>query len=129
MTFTVVNSGSYPDFYILNIIGDLKNEDLYIMDDLHLNENRMIYVLVNKAAMSPRLPEGFVEALPRSFVVHPNIGHIACYAPSAMLQIAGHMVANITRLQKKITIHKTYDQAYKYIEHCIRQAQSSPEDA
>ena len=126
MTFTV-NAGSHPDFYILSIIGDLKNEDLYIMDDLHLNESRVIYVLVNKAEMNPRLPDGFVEALPRSFVVHPNIGHIACYAPSAMLRIAGYMVANITHLQKKITIHQTYDDAYKFIERRIRE--DSAEDA
>jgi hypothetical protein len=124
MTFNVT-SGSHPDFYILSIIGDLKNEYLFIMDDLHLNENRLIYVLVNKAEMSNRLPEGFVEALPTSFLVHPNIGHVACYAPSALLRITGYMVANITHMQKKITVHQRYDDAYKFIEQRIRESQSS----
>lgn len=128
MAFTIT-AGSHPDFYILNIIGDLTNEDMVIMDDLHLNEGRVIYILVNKAEMSNKLPDDFVERLPMSFVVHPNVGHIACYAPSAILRIAGYMVANITHLQKKITIHRTYDEAYKQIERCIQEDLSSTQDA
>lgn len=128
MAFTIT-AGSHPDFYILNIIGDLTNEDMVIMDDLHLNEDRIIYILVNKAEMSNKLPDDFVELLPTSFVVHPNIGHIACYAPSPILRIAGYMVANITHLQKKISIHRTYDEAYKQIERCIQEDFSSTQDA
>ena len=124
-----ISPGSHPDFYILSIIGDLTYEDLLIVDDLHLNEKRLIYVLVNKAEMSNKLPDRFVEMLPQSFVVHPNIAHIACYAPSAILRIAGYMVANITHLQKKITIHQAYDEAYKFIERRIHEVQSSTEDA
>lgn len=60
--------------------------------------------------------------------MHSNIGHIACYAPSPILRIAGIMVANITHLQKKITIHKEYDAAYKFIEQRIQEVQST-EDA
>ena len=127
MSYTIT-SGSHPDFYIMNIVGDLQYEDLFIDDALHLNEGRVIYVLVNKTDMSNKLPEGFVEALPTSFVVHPNIGHIACYAPSAILRIAGYMVANITHLQKKITIHNLYKDAYKFIEKRIDEARPSAED-
>lgn len=124
----VVTSGSHPDFYILSVIGDLRYEDLFVVDALHLNEGRLIYILVDKAEMSNKLPEGFLEALPRSFVAHPNIGHMACYAPDAILRIAGYMVANITHLQKKITIHRRYDDAYKFIEQRIQEAQSSTEN-
>jgi hypothetical protein len=117
--------GPHPDFYILTYTEQLAYEELLIDDKLHLNEGRLIYVLADTSHMSSTLPDGFMEAISKSFVVHENIGHIASFNPSSILWIAAQMVIKFTGRYKKITVHKTYQEAYDILMMHIQEQQAA----
>lgn len=115
-----IAQGPHPDFYILTYTEQLAYEELLIDDDLHLNEDRQIFILADTSHMSSSLPDRFMEAISKSFVVHPNVGHIASFNPSSILWIAAQMVIKFTGQYKKITVHKTYQEAFETIEALIK---------
>jgi hypothetical protein len=121
--------GPHPDFYILTYTDLLASDELFIDDELHLNEGRQIYILADTSHMSSTLPDGFMEAVSKSFVVHPNIAHIASFNPSTILWITAQMVIKRTNQHKKITVHKTYQEAYDTIMALIQEQAADPTSA
>lgn len=120
MAYTVT-PGAHPDLYILTYTGDLGAEELLIENELHLNENRFIYILADVSGMNNGLPDGFLETVQRSFVLHPHTAHIAVYVTSAILRIAASMVVKVTRQKKKISLHDSYKDAYERLEKVIKE--------
>lgn len=119
MSYTIT-SGSHPDFYILTHFDELKYDDLFIDDELHLNENRPIYLLVDTSHMKNVLPDAFLEGITRSYVVNPNIAHLAVFIPSTALRVVGYTVIKVARRQNRITIHHTYEEALHTIESLLQ---------
>jgi hypothetical protein len=110
-----VAPGNHPNVYVLTYSENLAAEELLIDDELHLNEGRDIYLLVDLSSMNNGLPEGFLDAVQRSFVVHPHTAHIAVYTTSMLLRTAAGMVTKVTRMNGKITTHSTYEEAYQQL--------------
>jgi hypothetical protein len=81
MAYTIM-PGSHADFYILTYAGTLETDDLLVADELHLNEGRPIYLLIDTARMRDGLPDQFLETIMKSFVVHPNVAYMSVYITS-----------------------------------------------
>ena len=105
----------HPDFYILTYTGALEVADLVVDDLLHLNEGRPIYLLVDISRMNNTLPDRYIEHIRKCFLVHPNLRYLAGFVSSMPLRMVSNMVVKLTRQQKKITLHDTYDAAYQSV--------------
>ena len=90
-----------------------------IDDALHLNEGRLIYLLVDISRMDHRLPDGYIKHIMKCFLVHPNLRFLAGYVTSIPLRMASNLVVSLTRQQHKITLHDSYDEAYQSVEEAI----------
>ncbi len=107
-----VVQGPHPDFYIVTYTGTLEVADLVVDDLLHLNEGRLIYLLVDISRMNNSLPDRYIEHIRKCFLVHPNLRYLAGFVSSMPLRVVSNMVVKLTRQQKKITLHDSYDAAY-----------------
>lgn len=115
-----VTHDAHCDLAILTYTGDLEAAELPIDDELRLNAGHKVYILVDVSGMNNGLPDGFLETIQRSFVIHPNIGHIAVYITSSVLRIAAGMVIKVARLQNKATIHSSYEASYDHLVRLMR---------
>jgi hypothetical protein len=116
-----VTSSPHPDFYVLTHFDDLQYDELFLDEELHLNEGRSIYILADTSRMNNVLPDGFLDAVTKSYVINPNMAHLAVYIPSTALRVVGYMVIKVTRRQKQISIHHTYEDALHTIEALLPQ--------
>jgi hypothetical protein len=110
-----VTQGSHPDFYILTYTGQLQTKDLQVDDDVHLNEGRKIYLLVDISRMEHRLPDRYVEHIMKCFLVHPNLRFLAGFVSSMPLRVVSNMVVKLTRQQNKVSLHDSYEGAYESV--------------
>jgi hypothetical protein len=118
MAYTIAPT-PHADFYILTYTGTLETEDLLVADALHLNEGRAIYLLIDVSHMEEGLPDRFLETIMKSFVVHPNVAYMAVFITSTLLRVTANMVVKVTRQQKKITLHDSYESAHQRVMQAI----------
>jgi hypothetical protein len=116
-----IKAGAYADMYILTYTGNLETEDLLVSNELHLNEGRPIYLLVDILNMNDGLPDRFLETIMQSYVTHPNLGCLAACMTSKLLRMTAGMVIKVTRRADKITVHDTFEAAEKALIEAMKQ--------
>lgn len=109
-----ITPGPLANTVIVTIKDFLTHDDMSCSEEIGLNE-RPYYILLDAGRMQVALPERFIDGANKSFFTHPNCLHMAVYLRSDLLKNVALMVAKLTRLKHKLTVHDSYDEAIAYL--------------
>lgn len=110
-----IEPGPHPTIVCLRLFGNISQEDMHIDEPLGLNAGQPRYVLMDASGMSLRLPRGFLDGATTSFFVNANLRHMALYTGSDMLDLLAKTIANLTHRRTQLSLHKSRDEALKYL--------------
>jgi hypothetical protein len=110
-----IQSTSHPRIVHLRYYGNITQEDMGIDEALGLNNDKLMYILLDASEMSLRLPKNFINGAAESFFINKNLKHMALYTGSGTLDVLATTIATITQRRDKLSIHKSREQALKYL--------------
>lgn len=118
-----VMQGPHPFLKIIRLYGDVEHEDLTCADEVGLNEGHPIYLLTNAAKINVGLPEKFLDTIRHSMLSNPNLAHDAVFMPdSPAMSTVAQMAIKLTRSQKKVSLHRKYEEAQDHLLRLIKEA-------
>jgi hypothetical protein len=112
--------GPTENILLMRLYGELTKADLLCDDELHLNEGKLMYVLVDASDMDIGLPAGFMDGKRESFFLNPNLQHVALYTTSWLLNSAAKMLSKITRQREKLSVHDSREAALEHLMTFVR---------
>lgn len=110
-----IEPGPHPNIVCLRLYGNLVHEDMHIDDLLGLNDGKPMYLLMDASSMSLRLPRGFLDGATSSFFINENLRHMALYTGNNTLDLLAKTIANLTHRHTKLSIHKSREEALRYL--------------
>lgn len=110
-----ISPGPKPNIVIMRLIGNLNYDDLRCDEELGLNTGRPLHILLDCAQMRVELPEDLLNEAKHSFLVNPNLVHVALNLESQTARMVALMVAKATCGKEKLSLHNNYGAALNYL--------------
>jgi len=118
-----ISTGKHQDIIILRYYGNIESDDIITNpQELHLNEGSTKYLLVDASEVHPSVPEGMWDRVRESVIYNQNLLHIAIYVKSLPLRILMGAVFNLTRQQKRVSLHESFADAEGHVLGLIKSA-------
>lgn len=110
-----IYEGPKPNIVIVKLINEMTLEDMTCDAEIGLNKGQPLYVLLDSTGLDGVAPDGFLDGAKRSFLTNKNLVHMALYVESPAMRMIAHMVAKLTRVQHKISLHNDFDAAMRHL--------------
>ena len=120
MAHTIIPT-KHPHIAHIKMSGDLTYEDMTCDTELGLGQGKPIFVICNLQRMNLNLPDTFVEHARMSFIINPDLQHVAVITTSKLMRSVALTAAALSARRAKISVHDSEADAEACLMGMIRQ--------
>lgn len=113
-------SASHPNIAHMRISGMLTHDDMHCDKELGLGTGKPVAVLLDVTAMKLDLPEDFLAGASTSFLINPDLMHLALVIKSPLLRSVALMIGRFTQRKDMMSLHDTTADAEMHLLAILR---------
>lgn len=119
MAHTIVPT-KHPHIAHIKMSGDLTHEDMTCDAELGLGQGKPIFVICDLQRMNLNFPDTFVEHARISFIINPDLQHVAVITMSKLMRSVALTAAALSERRAKISMHDSEADAEAHLMGMIK---------